>query len=150
MTTQKCQKCQKCKQVKTIEDFGCKKNGEFYKMCVQCREKENKSHPRTKKSFLDDYPELGKEWDYEKNSKAGIHPENFSYGSNKKVWWKCAKSGCHVWEALISNRTGVNKNGCPICSNQKVCPCSCNSLYESNPELEKEWDEKKNGSMKTY
>ena len=39
------------------------------------------------KSLGDIFPNLVKEWDYEKNGT--LTPFNISYGSNKKVWWMC-------------------------------------------------------------
>ena len=36
-----------------------------------------------------DDSDLLKEWDYEKNSKLKIIPNNISYGSAKKVYWIC-------------------------------------------------------------
>ena len=55
--------------------------------------------------------DLLNEWDYDKNGK--ITPNTFSYGSNKKVWWKC-KNG-HTWNTRISVRT-KQKSICPICN----------------------------------
>ncbi len=57
------------------------------------------------------YPELLKEWDYEKN--IGLNPSEFTPHVNKKVWWNC-KNG-HNYQATISNRTR-NKSGCPKCA----------------------------------
>ena len=54
------------------------------------------------------YPDLVKEW-HECNEK---RPEDYSYGSEEKVWWKCSEG--HSWETKIKTRTG-NKNGCPTC-----------------------------------
>ena len=57
------------------------------------------------------YPELIKEWDFDKN----ILDINKMYvSSNKKVWWKCSKCG-HSWEAYIGNRT-LKNSGCPKCN----------------------------------
>jgi len=56
------------------------------------------------------FPEIAKEWNYEKNQST---PENFSYGSNKKVWWKCNKG--HQWKATINDRTSKTY-GCPFCN----------------------------------
>lgn len=56
------------------------------------------------------YPELIKEWDYDKN--AEIAPETIGRGSELKVWWKCDKG--HSWKSIVSNR--VKGTGCPICS----------------------------------
>jgi len=54
-------------------------------------------------------PELCKEWNYAKNE---LRPENFTKGSQKKVWWEC--SICHYeWTTTIHNRSAGT--GCPIC-----------------------------------
>ena len=55
------------------------------------------------------FPLIASDWNYEKNNDI---PENYLYGSSKKVWWKC-KEG-HEWEATIRDRT-YGKTGCPIC-----------------------------------
>ena len=61
-------------------------------------------------SLADHYPELLKEWDYDKN--IDITPETVTVKSNKKVWWKCKKCG-HEWQAKIAKRTA--NEGCPYC-----------------------------------
>ena len=50
--------------------------------------------------------ELCKEWDYDKNG--DLTPDNVSYGSNKKVWWKCKKG--HEWEGDIYKRAKCKPN----------------------------------------
>ncbi len=67
------------------------------------------------KSLLNNYPDIAKEWDYEKNGK--LRPELVSYGSQKKVWWKCAKCG-NEWEAVIYSRT--RGSGCSKCGRDKT------------------------------
>lgn len=59
------------------------------------------------------FPEVLKEWDYEKNDLNNVFPANCLPGSSKKVWWKCSKG--HEWEAKIYDRTG-KKTQCPICA----------------------------------
>jgi hypothetical protein len=54
-------------------------------------------------------PELCKEWDYDKNG--DLTPEDISFGSNKRVWWKCREG--HEWEATPDDRS--NGSGCPLC-----------------------------------
>lgn len=54
-------------------------------------------------------PDLAKEWNYEKNGNST--PQSVTKGSQKKVWWKCAKG--HEWQASINNR--VKGNGCYQC-----------------------------------
>ena len=46
-----------------------------------------------------------------------MRPELVSYGSQKKVWWKCNKCG-NEWEAVIYSR--ISGSGCPKCGRDKV------------------------------
>lgn len=57
------------------------------------------------------YPEVSSEWNYKKNKKL---PSEFSYGSNKKVWWIC-KNCSFSWFQKISSRT-IEETKCPNCS----------------------------------
>jgi len=91
-----------------------------------------------KNDIASQYPELLKEWDYEKNR--DLKPENISYGSTQKVWWKCALG--HEWEAIISNRTRIGA-GYPYCSNRKILK-GYNDLSATNPELLEEWNYERN------
>ena len=57
-----------------------------------------------------DRAKLLSEWDSDRNK---YPPENYTFGSHTKVWWKC--SDCHhEWEAVIKSRTTLG-NGCPNC-----------------------------------
>ena len=56
------------------------------------------------------HPDIAKEWDYNKNG--SLLPTQVSYGSSKKVWWKCCTCN-YEWESLISSRS--RGTGCPIC-----------------------------------
>ena len=96
------------------------------------------------------HPELAQEWNYEKNFP--LTPQDYITGSNKLVWWKCAKG--HEWKASIANRIkGASLRGiikgtqCPYCSNQKV-QAGFNDLATTHPDLAKEWDYDKNGSAR--
>ena len=91
--------------------------------------------------FVSINPQLAQEWNYEKNG--NLKPEDFTSGSNKKVWWKCNKG--HEWKAVIVNRNaGI---GCPICSGHKVL-AGFNDLATINPKLAIEWNYEKNGDLK--
>ena len=89
-------------------------------------------------SLLVKYPDLAREWSYEKNNM--ILPEQVSVGSHKRVWWKC-KQG-HEWEAVISKRT--LGRGCPYCSNRRILK-GYNDLQTKFPLVAERWDSKKNG-----
>jgi DNA-directed RNA polymerase subunit RPC12/RpoP len=80
------------------------------------------------------------EWDYDKNG--DLRPEQFSKGSNKKVWWKCARG--HSWKAAIFSR---EKHGCPSCYGNTFTP-GVNDLLTINPKLANDWDYDKNGNLR--
>lgn len=84
---------------------------------------------------------LLKEFDFEKNKSSDI---KLSYGSDKKIWWKC-KNG-HSWSARIANRSILNR-GCPYCSNHLVSYES--SLGSKYPLVAKEFSEKNKISIFT-
>ena len=60
-------------------------------------------------------PKIAAEWHPTLNGK--LKPENFSYGSNHVVWWRCDKG--HEWQASVKDRSR-NKHNCPYCSGHKV------------------------------
>ena len=84
------------------------------------------------------HPHLAEEWCVDKNML--LRPGDVSFGSHKKVWWRCAVCG-YGWNAIIKNRTR-NGNGCPVCSNQVVS--DKNRLSLRSPELLLDWDYEKN------
>lgn len=87
------------------------------------------------------YPELIKEWDYEKNG--DLKPSDCMPGSEKVVWWICPKG--HSYDMMISSRTR-SKCKCPICNNKRVLK-GYNDLETLHPEIAKEWDYEKNGEL---
>ena len=86
--------------------------------------------------FATKYPELLKEWDYNKNM---IRPEEITYGSHQNIWWICNKG--HSYRTLLNNRR--KGSGCPYCSNQKLLR-GYNDLVTLYPEYAREFDEDKN------
>lgn len=88
--------------------------------------------------IFDKYPELEKEWDYEKNNKLDI--SLIAAGSNQFAWWKCERG--HSFRTRICSRT-LKGVGCPYCHNQKVLT-GINDLATLNPLLAEEWDYEKN------
>lgn len=88
------------------------------------------------------YPNLLKEWDYDKNR---LGPDQYTQTSNKVVWWKCNNG--HSFEQRIKQR--IYGCRCPYCSNRKACNDNC--LSTKYPEIAKEWDYQKNkGSPQDY
>ncbi len=93
------------------------------------------------------YPELAKEWNYEKN--APLTPNKVGYGSGKKVWWVLPyddpETGKHFnfeWQASINSRTS-NGVGCPYLFGKLVYP-GFNDLETLHPGIAREWDYEKN------
>ena len=72
------------------------------------------SYYEKKNSFAEILPELVKEWHPILNG--NLKPENVSFGSNKKIWWKC-KNG-HEWLDTCNHRRAGRS--CPVCSKNKI------------------------------
>lgn len=84
------------------------------------------------------YPDIAKDWDYEKNGQ--LKPSSFAPNSNMSVWWICTKG--HHYYSVIANRVRMNA-GCPYCSNQKILK-GFNDLETLRPDLAEQWDYEKN------
>lgn len=95
------------------------------------------------------YPKVAEQWDTEKNGHN--KPEDYSWGSGKKVWWKCSNG--HNWEAVIVQRTKAS-HGCPQCYkeqradiNRVISVKKKGSLADDNPAYLAEWDYEKNTAI---
>ena len=64
-------------------------------------------------SLAEVHPELVSEWS-EKN--LPLTPDDITFGSNKKVWWKGACG--HEWQTSV--KACSNGEKCPICSGARV------------------------------
>ena len=101
-------------------------------------------------SIVGTHPEIAAQWHPTRNTDK--RPEQFSYGSEKKVWWMCPQScphGClHEWEADISKRIlrGINA-GCPFCASNHKKICIHDSIVTTHPHLLQEWHPEKNGTL---
>ena len=85
-------------------------------------------------SLAEVHPELVSEWS-EKN--LPLTPDDITFGSNKKVWWKGACG--HEWQTSVKARSNGEK--CSICSGARVI-AGINDLATLEPLLEKQWSEK--------
>lgn len=86
-------------------------------------------------------PGLLSQWDSEKNG--SISPHDVSYGSHKKIWWRCGEG--HQWETAVYIRTGAG-SGCPYCAGKKLLP-DARTLATEYPQLAKEWHPAKNHGL---
>ena len=86
--------------------------------CPKCgvlkRAKKKKIAPY-QKSIACLYPELLKDWDYEKN--VNLDPNTVYPGSAQKAWWICPKCK-HHYQAQIACR--VRGEGCPACAGKVI------------------------------
>jgi len=91
------------------------------------------------------FPDIINQWHPKKNNNK--NPLDYTWGSGKKVWWKCLKGDDHEWEAVIRHRTS-NNSGCPFCSGNKIS--NDNNFGIKFPELAKEWHPTKNEKLTPY
>ena len=94
------------------------------------------------KKLLSEFPELIKEWHPTKNE--DLSPEQFTFGSNKKVWWVCPKG--HDYDVEIKSRSSKRQGNCPYCSGKRVG--DDNNLEFLFPKIAAEWHPTKNGDLK--
>ncbi len=148
------------------EDVPCGTNKQFYWICSKCGWSWLAS-PNTRSSGsgcpacsnkvvnpgVNDlqslFPDIAKEWDYDKNG--NITPDKVVFGSNKQFYWKCSKCGFEWKQSVYARTTG---KGCKKCSRIKSAAghiktsASKNNFYTHYPEIAKEWHFEKNGEMK--
>lgn len=85
--------------------------------------------------------ELLRQWNSERNG--ALTPETVSYGSKKKVWWRCGKG--HEWQAEVTSRTS-NHTGAPFAGASWRGPGETDfaTLW---PELAAQWHPTRNGAL---
>ena len=86
-------------------------------------------------------PALLAQWHRIKNG--SLTPRDVTYGSKRKVWWRCRKG--HCWQAAVYTRTG-NGAGCPFCAG-KLPLAGENDLATLYPDLARQWHPKRNGAV---
>ena len=91
--------------------------------------------PLPEHSLVKLFPDIGSEWDYDKNHP--LRPESFTVKSKSKVWWLCPKG--HSYETTIGERTREDKKsgGCPYCSGRRAS--KENNLQDAHPDIAREW-----------
>lgn len=62
--------------------------------------------PTNKKKYVSDFPKLVDEWHPIKNGNK--RPEDYLYGSNESIWWKCPVADDHEWESMEAAENGYN------------------------------------------
>ncbi len=121
--------------------------------CPECAKKirgqNKKKSSAQKNSFLENFPEIAREWHPTKNDEYNV--ENVSSFSNIKVWWLCSTCG-NEWRTTVNHRTKEG-NSCPKCSKEKSAKnkiafhAKANNFAVQYPEIAKEWHPTKNGDL---
>ena len=93
-------------------------------------------------TYINDFPELVNEWDWQKNANLGLEPSMMRRGSNKAVYWVCSKG--HSWKDTIAHR--IAGRNCPYCSNHRLL-VGYNDLATRNPTLAAEWHPIQNADL---
>lgn len=93
-------------------------------------------------SLLSKYPQIAKEWHPTLNGE--LRPDEVTYGSKKKVWWKCVKG--HDYDMPINKRT-LRGSNCPICSGHRTV-AGLNDFASIYPDIAKEWHPTRNGDRR--
>ena len=135
--------CQKCKGTWQTQKCVRKKHG-----CPYCTGQKVRKGIN---DFATLYPDLLKEWDWDKNSESGFFPDEIMPGTKKKIFWKCKECG-FMWQAAVKDRTKKNgrATGCPQCKRKKLSEyhltpvVGINDLESCYPEIAKEWNYDKN------
>lgn len=96
---------------------------------------------RTSQRWVAGYPALVAEWHPTRNG--DLFPDQVSFGSHARIWWKCAAGPDHEWQARPNGRT--SGRGCPFCAGQRVSVT--NSLESLRPDLARMWDPTKNEGL---
>ena len=102
----------------------------------------NSRQIRSSKCLAVECPEIAAQWHPTKNGE--MNPRDITSHSSRKIWWRCEKG--HEWQATVYHRTKKH-SGCPYCSGRYPIKGE-NDLETLYPELVKEWNHEKNGSLK--
>ena len=108
--------------------------------CPACSNKAIHSDGRN--SMRATHPDLGAEFDLEKNSP--LTPDTTIAGTSKKLWWIC-KTCSHGWIATGNDR--FSGKGCPSCSGRSVHSDGRNSMRNTHPHLVAEFDLERNAPL---
>lgn len=93
--------------------------------CRSCK----RSYTENNNSLTKKAPQLKDEWSVNN----AFSPDTTAYSSQVQVYWKCRKCKGE-WKASVNSRTGINKTGCPLCSNRAL-KTGVNDLYTLRPDL---------------
>lgn len=96
---------------------------------------------RTSQRWVAGYPALVAEWHPTRNGE--LFPDQVSFGSHARIWWKCAAGPDHEWQARPNHRT--SGRGCPFCAGLRVSVT--NALSTVRPDLSALFHPTRNGAL---
>ena len=127
-------KCDKGDDHEWVSTVNNRKNGNGCSICSAKQVVKSNSLATT-------HPNLAKEWHLTKNG--DLTPNDVTYGSDKKIWWKCDKGDDHEWITTVSHRSRGRR--CPVCSGDKLVKSNC--LATTHPKIANQWHPTKNGEL---
>ncbi|MGD0524193.1 MAG: zinc-ribbon domain-containing protein [Polyangiaceae bacterium] len=99
--------------------------------------------PKSRSSYrVAHFPHLVAQWHPSLNG--DLTPADVTFGSGKRIWWKCPGGPDHEWPAPPVRRT--RGSGCPFCENQRLSVTNC--LATRFPRLAAEWHPTRNGKTR--
>ena len=96
---------------------------------------------KVKKSLAETHPKLANQWHPKLNG--DLTPNDVTYGSEKKVWWKCPEGDDHEYITQVNVKT--RGASCAVCSGKTIV--KSNSLATVKPDLAKQLHPIKNGKI---
>lgn len=119
-------------------------------LCTDCKRHNTKEQTKptvpidaSNKTIDITHPQVLSEWDYETNSKNGVTPEMFTWGSHKEVSWICKKCKTpHSYTMAI--RKKCLGQGCPLEAGKRV-QYGINDIMSQVPNfILRCWDKERN------
>jgi len=107
--------------------------------CEPCRKARLRA---SRENLTVTHPEVAALWHPSRNI---TRPDEYTYGSNKEVWWLCTVSAAHFYTQRIDRKAAGY--GCSICSRRKLV-IRVNDLATTDPLLSIEFHPDRNGAKK--
>ena len=61
-------------------------------------------------------PHVAAQWHPSRNG--SLTPADVTWGTDRRVWWRCPKNPKHIWQASVVNRVSRGQ-GCPACAGKR-------------------------------
>ncbi len=93
-------------------------------------------------------PAIADTWHPDKNGT--FTPDDVTYSSRARVWWRCPINATHIWCTSVNNR---QRSGCPFCAGRYTVEYrqrdrNIHPLSQTHKELAELWHPTLNGTLK--